>query len=233
VGPVEHDLQLAVLATSSESSDTVDDVKISDVVPDEALFPGAAISAQDARVLLFRIQTHNNWTDGSMKCLFDYLNHILPQDNKLGSHREALESIAPEDPSDPNEWVHCCVDDCCLFEDCPPQFDPGGERQLAEAVECPVCGKARWDENKKPFKVFRRFNLARQIQRLFLNPKFAPSIRMRKRGKNTLPSDLHKSEAWVEKVWGDPEFSSERRNLMLSLCAGQSSSHSRLVLILA
>jgi hypothetical protein len=157
-----------------------------------------------------------------MKCIFDYLNHILPKDNKLGRHREALESIVPEDPSEPSEWVHCCVDDCCLFEDCPPQFDPEGKRQLADAVNCPVCGKGRWDENKKPFKVFRRFSLVRQIQRLFLNPKFAPRIRLRKRGNNTLPSDLHKSEAWVEKVWGDPEFSSERRNLMLSLCAGQS-----------
>jgi hypothetical protein len=213
-----------VLATSSESSDTQAEdeaVRIFDIVPNDSLFPGAAISAQDTRTLLFRLQTRNSWTDGSMKSLFDFLNHILPAATKLGSHREAVESIAPEEAPEPSDWVHCCVNDCCLFEDCPPQFDPDGVRQLADAEECPVCGQPRWDENKKPFKVFRRFNLARQIRRLFLNPKFTPSIRLRKRGRNTLASDLHKSEAWFEKVWGDPEFSRERRNLMMSLCAGR------------
>jgi hypothetical protein len=43
--------------TSSESSDTEDEVKIFALEPNEALFPGAAISAQDARNPLFRIQT--------------------------------------------------------------------------------------------------------------------------------------------------------------------------------
>jgi hypothetical protein len=226
------------LSDSSSSSDTADErgelkeydpddfladlhaereMKLFDVAGD-LLYPNARITTHHARSTLFRIQSHHNWTDGSLKDLFDYLNHILPPENNLGTHREATEAITAEE-EDGAEWVDCCVNDCCLFENAPLEFDPHRERQLADEDYCRTCGLARYGDKGKPHKVFRRFSLPVHLRRLFLNPSFAAKVRLRRPRRGAWASDLHNSVAWKEKVWDDPEFSAELRNLMLTLCS--------------
>ncbi|XP_075660213.1 uncharacterized protein LOC142630034 [Castanea sativa] len=192
---------------------------------DKPLYEGCTkFSIFSAIVVLFQLKTLCGWTNKSFTMLLQVLKDLLPSDAKLPKdHYEAKKII--RDLGLGYEKIHACPNDCMLFW-----------KDNVNLDACPCCTASRWKTNeasvasknasstkgkKKAAKILRWFPLKPRLQRLFLSPDLASSMKWHVHGRTDdgvmrHPAD---SEAWKLFDTKYLEFSSDPRNVRLGLAA--------------
>ncbi|XP_030946005.1 uncharacterized protein LOC115970519 [Quercus lobata] len=177
-----------------------------------------------AIVVLFQLKTLCGWTNKSFTMLLQLLMDILPSDAKLPKdHYEAKKIV--RDLGLGYEKIHACPNDCMLFW-----------KENVNLDACPCCEESRWKPNeasvtnnnassskgkKKAAKILRWFPLKPRLQRLFLSPDLASSMKWHANGRTEdgvmrHPAD---SDAWKMFDTTHLQFSSKPRNVRLGLAA--------------
>nr|XP_023924457.1 uncharacterized protein LOC112035850 [Quercus suber] len=178
----------------------------------------------EAIVVLFQLKTLCGWTNKSFSMLLQVLIDMLPSDAKLPKdHYEAKKIV--RDLGLGYEKIHACPNDCMLFW-----------KENVNLDACPCCKESRWKTNeasvtgnnassskgkKKAAKILRWFPLKPRLQRLFLSPDLATSMKWHVNGRTDdgvmrHPAD---SDAWKMFDTTHLQFSSEPRNVRLGLAA--------------
>ncbi|CAA7037510.1 unnamed protein product [Microthlaspi erraticum] len=93
-------------------------------------------SKLSAIVSLFRLKTHNGWSDKSFNDLLETLPEMLPEDNV---HHTSLYDVKKFLKSFDMGYqkIHACVNDCYLFR-----------KQYKKLDNCPKCKASRWKANR-------------------------------------------------------------------------------------
>nr|XP_023905102.1 uncharacterized protein LOC112016865 [Quercus suber] len=177
-----------------------------------------------AIVVLFQLKTLCGWTNKSFTMLLQVLIDMLHLDAKLPKdHYEAKKIV--RDLGLGYEKIHACPNDCMLFW-----------KENVNLDVCPCCKESRWKTNeafitgnnassskgkKKATKILQWFPLKPRLQRLFLSPDLASSMKWHVNGRTDdgvmrHPAD---SDAWKMFDTMHLQFSSEPRNVRLGLAA--------------
>ncbi|XP_050258987.1 uncharacterized protein LOC126703983 [Quercus robur] len=148
---------------------------------DKPLYAGCTkFSIFSAIVVLFQLKTLCGWTNKSFTMLLQLLMDMLPSNAKLPKdHYEAKKIV--RDLGLGYEKIHACPNDCMLFW-----------KENVNLEACPCCKESRWKSNeasvtnnnassskgkKKAAKILRWFPLKPRLQRLFLSPDLASSMK--------------------------------------------------------
>ncbi|XP_030927396.1 uncharacterized protein LOC115953761 isoform X1 [Quercus lobata] len=149
---------------------------------------------------------------------------MLPSDAKLSKdHYEAKKIV--RDLSLDYEKIHACPNDCMLFW-----------KQNINLEACPCCKASTWKTNetsvaskhassnkgkKKAAKILRWFPLKPRLQRLFLSPDLASSMKWHVNGHTDDGVMRHpaNSDAWKMFDSKDLHFSSDPPNVRIGLAA--------------
>jgi hypothetical protein len=182
------------------------------------LYEGAKSSTLAATIFLLNLYTIHGVSNCFVNELFYILHgHILPDGNSLPRNNYTTRILTRKLGLTYNT-IHACESGCVLFR-----------RVLANATECPQCGKPRFKDQmwrKFPVKVLRHFPIIPCLQRMFRSPTISDLLTWhsenksdRERGDNMVrhPCD---SKAWrhfYENV--DPDFGREPRNIHFALAA--------------
>ena len=154
---------------------------------DKPLYAGCTkFSIFSAIIVLFQLKTLCGWMNKSFTMLLQVLMDMLPSDAKLPKdHYEAKKIV--RDLGLGYEKIHAFPNDCILF---------WKENSLLEA--CPCCKVSRWKTNeagvtgnnasstkgkKKAAKILLWFPLKPRLQRLFLSPDLASSMKWHVNGR--------------------------------------------------
>ena len=177
-----------------------------------------------AIVVLFQLKTLCGWTNKSFTLLLQVLRDMLPSDAKLPKdHYEAKKIV--RDLGLGYEKIHACPNDCMLFW-----------KQHVNLEACPCCNASRWKTNeasvaskhassnkgkKKAAKILRWFPLKRRLQRLFLEPDLASSMKWHVNGRTDDGVMRHPADSGAWKMFDSKhlQFSSDPRNVRLGLAA--------------
>jgi hypothetical protein len=168
---------------------------------------GDFISVMDGVDVPMALQRRHKLTKAAMRDIFDAVKALTVGCN-LCSYDDAVRFTKQYGITQTATNIDACVNDCCLFR---------GAIQDSEV--CPHCNESRFDADNTSRKVFRYFPLSATLRQQFLDSAFANKVRLQKDVSKLLPSDLHGSQGWKEKVLGDTEFMKECRNLVFSFCA--------------
>ncbi|CAA7018758.1 unnamed protein product [Microthlaspi erraticum] len=127
----------ADLREIAEGEDRKEDEFLAKLVDAETpLYPSCVSHSKlSAIVSLFRLKTHNGWSDKSFNDLLETLPEMLPEDNVLHtSLYEVKKFLKSFDMG--YQKIHACVNDCCLFR-----------KKYKKLEKCPKC-KASQMENQ-------------------------------------------------------------------------------------
>ncbi|XP_030940041.1 uncharacterized protein LOC115964965 [Quercus lobata] len=178
----------------------------------------------EAIVVLFQLKTLCGWMNKSFTMLLQVLMDMLPSDAKLPKdHYEAKKIV--RDLGLGYEKIHACSDDCMLFW-----------KENVKLEACPCCKKSRWKTNeasvtgnnassskgkKKAAKILRWFPLKPRLQRLFLSPDLASSMKWHVNGRTDNRAMRHPIDLDARKMFDTThlQFSYEPRNVRLGLAA--------------
>ena len=192
---------------------------------DKPLYEGCTkFSIFSAIVVLFQLKTLCGWTNKSFTLLLQVLMDMLPSDAKLPKdHYEAKKIV--RDLGLGYEKIHACPNDCMLFW-----------KQNVNLEACPCCKASRWKTNeasvaskhassskgkKKAAKILRWFPLKPRLQRLFLSPDLASSMKWHVNGRTDDGVMRHPADSDAWKMFDSKHlhFSSDPRNVRLGLAA--------------
>ncbi|XP_010431509.1 PREDICTED: uncharacterized protein LOC104715835 [Camelina sativa] len=180
------------------------------------LYPSCSNHSKlSAIVTLFRIKTHNGWSDKSFNELLQTLPSMLPDGNvfhtSLYDVKKFLKSFHMG-----YEKIDACVNDCCLFR-----------KKLKKLDKCPKCNASRWKTNKRtnevkkgvPQKVLRYFPIIPRLKRMFRSEDMAKDLRWHYTNKSTDGKLRHPvdSVTWAQMNEKYPSFAAEERNIRLGL----------------
>ncbi|XP_010495471.1 PREDICTED: uncharacterized protein LOC104772569 [Camelina sativa] len=176
------------------------------------LYPSCSNHSKlSAIVTLFRIKTHNGWSDKSFNELLQTLPSMLPDGNvfhtSLYDVKKFLKSFHMG-----YEKIDACVNDCCLFR-----------KKLKKLDKCPKCNASRWKTNKRtnevkkgvPQKVLRYFPIIPRLKRMFRSEDMAKDLRWHYTNKSTDGKLRHPvdSVTWAQMNEKYPSFAAEERNI--------------------
>ncbi|XP_050280569.1 uncharacterized protein LOC126721563 [Quercus robur] len=192
---------------------------------DKPLYEGCTkFSIFSAIVVLFQLKTLCGWTNKSFTLLLQVLMDMLPSDAKLPKdHYEAKKIV--RDLGLGYEKIHACPNDCMLFW-----------KQNVNLEACPCCKASRWKTNeasvaskhassnkgkKKAAKILRWFPLKPRLQRLFLSPDLASSMKWHVNGRTDDGVMRHPADSDAWKMFDSKHlhFSSDPHNVKLGLAA--------------
>ncbi|CAA7025607.1 unnamed protein product [Microthlaspi erraticum] len=168
-----------------------------------------------AIVSLFRVKTHNGWSDKSFNDLLETLPEMLPEDNVLHSSLYEVKKFLKSFDMG-YQKIHACVNDCCLFR-----------MKYKKLDNCPKCKASRWKTNlhtgevKKGVaqKVLRYFPIIPRLKRMFRSTDMAKLLRWHFNNKSSDGRLRHPvdSVTWDQMNHKYPTFASEERNVRLGL----------------
>ncbi|XP_076936560.1 uncharacterized protein LOC143603730 [Bidens hawaiensis] len=133
----EEDTNVDDRNSGSDSSDVRDDFEELLKEAQSELYPGCTkFSSLDFLAKLMHIKVKNKWTNCSLDELFELLQSLHPEGNKiLASHYEAKKTLKKIGMG--YESINVCKNDCALF---------WAKHQSLQ--NCPVCNESRWVDTK-------------------------------------------------------------------------------------
>jgi hypothetical protein len=170
-------------------------------------------------------------SDGSVQYLYEHAQRSRCEECKQ------MRFVRRRDTSIPIRY-EMCVNGCAVFFNHGELTDQQIRRQAASQNpnshfqnrsrqymyaadrKCAICGAFRYKVGTEPWSVYRHVSLIGQLQDMFLNEAMAKQLLLPVTlyDKNDI-RNLYESPAWQKGVIGDKEFSKERRNVALALCA--------------
>ena len=205
------------LSEKAEGDDKKEDEFLAKLADAETpLYPSCVNHSKlSAIVSLFRLKTHNGWSDKSFNDLLETLSEMLPEENVLHSSLYDVKKFLKSFDMG-YEKIHACVNDCCLFR-----------KRFKKLEKCPKCKASRWKTNihtgekKKgvPQKVLRYFPIIPRLKRMFRSEKTAKDLRWHFSNKSSDGKLRHPvdSVTWDQMNAKYPTFAAEERNLRLGL----------------
>jgi len=146
--------------------------KLADVEP--PLYPNCAKHSKLSSIVsLFRLKTHNGWSDKSFNDLLGTLFEMSPDGNVLHTSLYDVNKFFKSFDLG-YEKIHACINYCCLFR-----------KELKDLDYCPNCKASRWMINFEtgvvktgiPQKKFRYFPIIPRLKRMFKSEKMAKNLR--------------------------------------------------------
>jgi len=163
------------LSEIAECEDQREDEFLAKILDAETpLYPNCSNHSKlSAIVTLFRIKTHNGWSDKSFNELLQTLPSMLPDDNVLHTSLYDVKKFLKSFHMG-YEKIHACVNDCCLFR-----------KKFKKLEKCPKCNASRWKTNQHTgevkkgvsHKVLRYFPIIPRLKRLFRSEEMAKDLR--------------------------------------------------------
>ncbi|XP_013694784.2 uncharacterized protein LOC106398827 [Brassica napus] len=205
------------LSEKAEGDDKKEDEFLAKLADAETpLYPSCVNHSKlSAIVSLFRLKTHNGWSEKSFNDLLETLSEMLPEENVLHSSLYDVKKFLKSFDMG-YEKIHACVNDCCLFR-----------KRFKKLEKCPKCKASRWKTNihtgekKKgvPQKVLRYFPIIPRLKRMFRSEKTAKDLRWHFSNKSSDGKLRHPvdSVTWDQMNAKYPTFAAEERNLRLGL----------------
>uniref|UniRef100_A0A7M5XIY5 DUF4218 domain-containing protein n=2 Tax=Clytia hemisphaerica TaxID=252671 RepID=A0A7M5XIY5_9CNID len=130
---------------------------------------------------------------------------MLPEENQMPkTYDEARRLIQPF--LLPLEKYDCCIDDCMLFRG-----------KNANAKDCIICGKARFDANGRPKRTFKYFPLGPRLARMIASPEFSELLEVKEVAEEGPVIDIQDTSTWKEWFTKDGHFGG-RAGIALSFC---------------
>ncbi|CAA7023801.1 unnamed protein product [Microthlaspi erraticum] len=212
----------------AEGEDKKEDEFLAKIADAETpLYPSCVNHSKlSAIVSLFRLKTHNGWSDKIFSNLLETLPGMLPADNVLNtSLYEVKKFLKSFDLGYEN--IHACVNDCCLFR-----------KKYKKLESCPKCKISRWKTNIHtgevkqgvPQKVLRYFPIIPRLKRMFRSEDMAKDLRWHFTNKSTDGKLRHPVDSVTWDQMNDiyPSFAAEERNVRLGLSTAYRSHNCRI-----
>ncbi|XP_013624019.1 PREDICTED: uncharacterized protein LOC106329988 [Brassica oleracea var. oleracea] len=167
----------------------------------------ANYSKLSAIVSLFRLKTHNGWSDKSFNDLLEMLPEMLPEENVLHTSLYEIKKFLKSFNMG-YEKIHACVNDCYLFR-----------KKLKKLEYCPKCKASRWKTNihtgEIPQKVLHYFPIIPRLNRIYRSEEMANDLRWHFSNKSTDGKLRHHADSvtWDQMNAKYPTLAAEERNM--------------------
>lgn len=182
---------------------------------EQKLYPGCQKFSKLSFIMrLFQMKCLYGWSNNSFDSLLKLLVEALPEGNVLPDSMYDVRKIIKDLGLDYVK-IDACANDCILFR--------GNEHENLN--ECPICGKSRWQANKKkksvPNKIVRYFPIIPRLQRLFMSKQVAEDMKWHKNKRIDDGVLRHPADSLTWKRFDDQYtfFSSDPRNVRLGLAS--------------
>ncbi|GJZ96521.1 putative transposon, En/Spm-like, transposase-associated domain protein [Tanacetum coccineum] len=199
--------------------------KFNDVLEEskKELYPGCKNSVLSFIVKLYRSKCIGKSSEKGFTMMLDTLRETFPDASIPRSFYEMKKVI--RDLGLSYDKIDACPNDCMLYR-----------KTNSEKTKCDICGTSRYKpsendsetQSAKPHtqkkiaaKVLRHFPLKPRLQKLFMSPKIATSMRWHDEGRTKDGCLRHPADspAWKTFDFKYPDFAKEPRNVRLGLAS--------------
>jgi hypothetical protein len=138
------------------------------------------MSVELATYLLLDQMRRSAMTQAKMKEWWDLQLVLLPADHAMPDYRAARRYQTEQDGA-VLQTFDVCRNDCVIFRDRDPRFDPDGTHQYADLDACPACNLPRYKTARKrrAHRQFSWMGLNSQLAKRAWHPAWRDAVRLK------------------------------------------------------